>query len=219
MNSVHDMGGMHGLGRIPYAADEPVFHAAWEGRVAALFSALGALGRWNTDAVRYRMERMPPDEYLRASYYERWLRALTELAVEADLISQAELDSGRPDPGTERRTAVLTAAQARANLARNREWAKPEPASARFHPGDTVRAANIHPVSHTRLPRYVRGRTGTVERSRGARAFPADGSLGSQEASQHLYLVRFSARELWGDAVNPRDSVHIELYDSYLEPS
>jgi nitrile hydratase subunit beta len=161
---------------------------------------------------------MPPNEYLRASYYERWLRALTELAVEADLISQAELDSGRPDPGTERQTAVLTAAQARANLARNREWAKPEPASARFHPGDTVRASNIHPVSHTRLPRYVRGRTGTIERSRGARAFPADGSLGSEEASQHLYLVRFSARELWGDAADPRDSVHIELYDSYLEP-
>jgi nitrile hydratase subunit beta len=73
-------------------------------------------------------------------------------------------------------------------------------------------------VSHTRLPRYVRGRTGTIERSRGARAFPADGSLGSEEASQHLYLVRFSARELWGDVADPRDSVHIELYDAYLEP-
>jgi nitrile hydratase len=218
MNSVHDMGGMHGLGPIPYAAAEPVFHAQWESRVAALFSALGALGRWNTDAVRYRMERMPPDEYLRASYYERWLRALTDLALEAGLVSPAELASGRPDPGSARQTPALTPEQAKANLSRNREWGKPEPASARFRPGDAVRARNLHPATHTRLPRYVRGRAGTVERNRGARAFPADGSLGSEETSQHLYLVRFSARELWGEAVNPRDSVHIELYDSYLEP-
>jgi nitrile hydratase len=218
MNSVHDIGGMHGLGPIPYAASEQVFHAPWEGRVAALFSALGAFGRWSTDAVRYRMERMPPDEYLRASYYERWLRALTELAVEAGLISQAELGSGRPDPGTAKQTPALTPEQARANLARNREWARPEPAPARFRTGEMVRARNIHPLGHTRLPRYIRGRTGMVERLRGARAFPADGTLGGEETSQHLYLVRFSASELWGDAASPRDSVHIELYDSYLEP-
>jgi nitrile hydratase len=218
MNSVHDMGGMHGLGPIPYAPAEPVFHAPWEGRVAALFAALGAFGRWNTDAVRYRMERMPPAEYLRASYYERWLAALAALSLEAGLVSQAELNSGRPDPGSATQAPALTPEQARANLGRNREWARPEPAPARFRPGDTVRARNIHPVSHTRLPRYVRGRTGTIERSRGARAFPADGALGSAETSQHLYLVRFGASELWGEAANPRDSVHLELYDSYLEP-
>ena len=94
-----------------------------------------------------------------------------------------------------------------------------EPAPARFRRGDTVRARNIHPVGHTRLPRYARGKTATIERCRGAREFPGDGALGVATTGQHLYLVRFGARELWGDAANERDSVRLELYDSYLEPA
>ena len=82
-----------------------------------------------------------------------------------------------------------------------------------------MRARNINPTGHTRLPRYARGKTGTIERSQGARAFPGDGALGIEETAQHLYLVRFSSRELWGDAINSRDSVYLELWDSYLEPA
>ena len=203
MNSVHDMGGMHGLGPIPYAAERAVFPCGVGRSGGRAFLGSWRPWRWNTDAVRYRMERMPPDEYLRASYYERWLRALTELAVEADLISQAELDSRPTRP---RHRAADGRADGGTGQSQPREeprMGQPEPASARFHPGDTVRASNIHPVSHTRLPRYVRGRTGTIERSRGARAFPADGSLGSEEASQHLYLVRFSARRVMGRRGRP----------------
>ena len=99
MNSIHDMGGMHGLGPILYEPDEPVFHARWEARVAALTGPMGAWARWTSDAFRYRIERMPAAEYLRSSYYEKWLTALTDLSLEAGLISGTELESGRPDPG------------------------------------------------------------------------------------------------------------------------
>jgi nitrile hydratase subunit beta len=217
MNSIHDMGGMHGLGPIVLEPNEPVFHAHWEGRVSALFGAMGALRRWTADAFRYRIERMPAAEYLRASYYEKWLIALTELSLEAGLISRTELESGRADPGVAKHTPALTPDQAKANLVSNRDWSRPELAPARFRPGDTVRARNINPIDHTRLPRYVRGRTGVIERSRGARESPGNGALGVEDAGEHLYLVHFSARELWGDAANSRDSVHLELYDSYLE--
>jgi nitrile hydratase len=219
MNGVHDMGGMHGLGPIRYEPGEPVFHARWEARVAALFSAMGAWRRWTGDAARFRMECMPADEYLRAGYYERWLTALTELSVESGLISRAELESGSPDQGTAKQTPALTPDQARASLNRNRVWSRPASAPARFSRGDTVRARNIHPVGHTRLPRYARGKIATIERCRGTREFPGNGALGVEATAQDLYLVRFSARELWGDAANERDSVLLELYDSYLEPA
>ena len=198
MNSVHDMGGMHGLGPILYAADEPVFHAAWEGRVAALFSALGALGRWNTDAVRYRMERMPPNEYLRASYYERWLRALTELAVEADLISQAELDSGRPDPGTERQTVCANGGTGQSQPGeRTANGPNPNQLLRASIQAMRCRASNIHPVGHTRLPRYVRGRT-WHDRARSRGAF-----------ERFRPTVVWAARRprsisTWSDSVRPR---------------
>ena len=162
---------------------------------------------------------MPAVEYLRASYYERWLTALTELSVESGLISRTELESGRPDQRAAKQTPALTPDQARVNLTRNRVWSRPEPAPARFGRGDTVRARNIHPIGHTRLPRYARGKIATIERCHGAREFPGNGALGVETTGQHLYLVRFSARELWGDAANERDSVRLELYDSYLEPA
>jgi nitrile hydratase len=219
MNSIHDMGGMHGLGPILYQPSEPVFHARWEASVAALSGAMGAWARWTADAFRFRMERMPAADYLRASYYEKWLMALTELSLESGLIGRTELDSGRRDPGVAKQTPALTPDQARLNLTRNRDWCRPEPAPARFRPGDTVRARNINPAGHIRMPRYVRGKIATIERCRGAREYPGNGSLGAESTGQHLYLVRFSACELWGEADNRRDSVHLELYDSYLEPA
>src|SRR5215475_8477469 len=96
MNSVHDMGGMHGMGPIEHEENEPVFHARWEARVFALNRALGAWGKWNLDASRHSRELLPPPEYLRMSYYEKWLAALVELAVQHGLVTRQELESGVP---------------------------------------------------------------------------------------------------------------------------
>jgi hypothetical protein len=75
-NSVHDMGGMHGFGRVEAEVDEPVFHAEWEARVYALQRALGATGLWTIDGGRASLENLPPLEYLAASYYKRWFLGL-----------------------------------------------------------------------------------------------------------------------------------------------
>ena len=99
MNGMHDMGGMNGLGPVEYEQKEPVFHAPWEGRTFALVLAAAAWRRWNLDALRHQIELIPPAEYLRMSYYEKWLTAVTERLVQSGLITRAEVESGEPAPG------------------------------------------------------------------------------------------------------------------------
>ncbi len=92
-------------------------------------------------------------------------------------------------------------------------------ANPRFAAGDRVRARNINPEGHTRLPRYVRGHVGTIERDHGAHVFPDSNARFAGEAPQTLYTVRFGARELWGEAANPVDQVSLDLWEDYLEPA
>jgi nitrile hydratase len=90
--------------------------------------------------------------------------------------------------------------------------------SARFSVGAQVRAKKINPASHTRLPRYARGKLGSIERVHGGHVFPDTNAMLAGEHPQYLYSVRFSARELWGETSSPRDAVYLDLWEEYLEP-
>ena len=90
---------------------------------------------------------------------------------------------------------------------------------ARFSVGEKVRAKNMHPQTHTRLPRYARGRTGTVEAIRGCHVFPDASAHGKGPDPQWVYCVRFSAREVWGDDADPKHSITIDAFEPYLEPA
>jgi nitrile hydratase len=219
MNGVHDMGGMHGLGRIEYERQEPVFHAPWEGRALALTLATAAWRKWNLDTFRHQIERFPPVRYLRMSYYEKWLTAITELSLQNGLITRAELESGRPAPGSAKAVPPLTAEQVPSMLRSGAVAHRDVPVVPRFHPGQVVRVRNINPVGHTRLPRYARGKLGTVDRDHGVYVFPDTIAHNAAENPQHVYSVRFSARELWGRQASPRDAVYTDLWDDYLEPA
>ena len=107
MNGVHDMGGMHGFGPVEREADEPVFHAAWEARLFAIRHAMGAWGKWNIDASRYAREIIPPAEYLRMSYYEKWLDGLVTQMIDVGLVTREEVESGRATPGAAKATPPL----------------------------------------------------------------------------------------------------------------
>jgi len=87
----------------------------------------------------------------------------------------------------------------------------------KFRVGQRVRTLNINPPGHTRLPRYARDKRGVIERDHGVYNFPDASAHGLGEKRQHVYSVRFAARELWGDAASPRDSVYLDLWDDYLE--
>ena len=218
MNGIHDMGGMQDMGPIRYEENEPVFHAAWEGRVYAMTRALGAWDKWNIDASRYGIETLPPADYLRMSYYEKWLARIIALLVQHNVVTPEELESGHPAPGFEKLTPPLNAASAAATAIQRGNFMRPEAeVVARFQPGQRVRTLNINPTGHTRLPRYARGRQGKIIRNHGIFVFPDSNALFEGEQPQHLYSVQFAAQELWGKDASPRDSVHLDLWDGYLE--
>lgn len=219
MNGAHDMGGMHGFGPVRPEANEPVFHAAWEGRVRALVTAVGAWRKWNIDAGRHAIERLPPADYLRFTYYEKWFERLILQMLEHGMITREELASGHKTDGTAVVSPPVTPANAAETALHVGSYQRDVPAKPRFAAGDRVRARTINPEGHTRLPRYARGRFGTVERDHGAHVFPDSNARFDGEAPNTLYTVRFDARELWGEAANPADTVHLDLWENYLEPA
>jgi nitrile hydratase beta subunit len=218
MNGIHDMGGMHGMGPVRAEVNEPVFHAPWEARVYALTRAISAWRKWNIDTGRFYIERIAPADYLRMSYYEKWFTRLAELLVKTRMVSPDEIETGVPAPGSPKLSPPLHADQVPAvALNRNIEPSHDPAVRPRFKAGQRVRARNLHPTGHTRLPRYARGKTGKIERDHGVYNFPDTNADGRGPKRQHVYSVRFAARELWGEQASPRDFVHLDLWDDYLE--
>lgn len=217
MNGVHDMGGMHGFGRIQREDNEPVFHHRWEGRVFAV--EMAGVGGANIDHGRHSIERLHPDRYLAYSYYERWLGAFLLRAQETGLLAPAELAAVASDslpPGTPPTNPEPSDTLLRVEAARLREEGRMEP---RFAIADRVRARNMHPEGHTRLPRYVRGKVGTIVLSHGPQVFPDTRAHGLGPHPQPLYNVRFTSAELWGESGGAQDSVFIDLWEDYLDPA
>ena len=199
MNGVHDMGGMHGFGPVVVERNEPPFHARWEAVVRALMSrGLGHV--FNIDEMRYAIERIPPAEYLESSYYERWLSGLETLLVEKGALSPAELGH---TPHAVRSASAVEPPRA-----------APPSDTPRFKPGDRVRTKNIHPLGHTRLPRYVRGKSGIVRTVNGPFVLPDANAHGLPERREPVYAVEFKAADLWGRGEH---LVCVDVWESYLE--
>lgn len=219
MNGVHDLGGMQDMGPVQAEKNEPVFHEPWQGRAFAFTRAMGAWRKWNLDAVRFQREQIAPVDYFRMSYYERWVVALVELMLKNRMVTPAELESGKPEPGSAKLTPPLTAEKAQILVTKGVPASRDVAVAARFNAGERVRARNINPLGHTRLVRYARGKIGTIHLDHGVFLFPDTNALFLGEKPQHVYSVRFAARELWGEQASPQDSVYIDMWDDYLEPA
>ncbi len=218
MNGVHDMGGMDGFGKVEPEPNEPAYHAPWEGRVMAMNRAMIATGAWNIDVSRFSREALPPDVYLASSYYQKWYLGLEQMLLERGLVDADEVAAGhalRPGKPLKRK---FTEAEIDRVMTRG-SFTRPAQAPARFKPGDRVRMKNIHPTTHTRLPRYVRGHVGTVERVQGCHVFPDSVMRGEGENPQWLYTVRFEGRELWGPDGDPSVTISVEAFEPYLDPA
>jgi nitrile hydratase subunit beta len=222
MNGAHDMGGMHGFGPVIREENEPVFHAEWEKTVYCLYQVARARAIINIDESRHGIERMPPAEYLASSYYERWLASLERNLAEKGVIAKDELEERvallreRPDaplPQREDPSLVeLLKTRPSAQFLYQREGAAP-----RFAVGDPVITRNVHPTGHTRLPRYARGKRGTIYAVRGCYVYPDTHAHGRGEQPQPMYTVSFEGEELWGPSAEPREHVYIDLWEPYLE--
>jgi nitrile hydratase len=216
MNGIHDMGGMHGMGPIEHEENEPVFHQPWEGRVFALNLAARA-GKGNLDNSRYGIELLPAADYLRMSYYEKWLARLEGNLVRLDVATWDEIESGKAAPGSPKSAPAMTAAMVTGTVGTSGSARRDVAVAPHFKVKQRVRARNIHPIGHTRLPRYARGKVGTIVRDHGVFVFPDTNARFEGEKPQHVYSVRFAARELWGEQASPNDAVYIDMWDDYLE--
>jgi nitrile hydratase beta subunit len=216
VNGIHDMGGMHGFGPVAPERDEPVFHDDWEGRALALNRAMGYARLWSIDESRAAIEELPADVYLTRTYYQKWLLRLEQLLIARGLVDADEMAAGRSLRPGKPLPRKLEAASVAAALTRGSYGREPR-APARFKAGDRVRTHNINPATHTRLPRYARGRIGTIECVRGCHVFPDSVAIGQGENPQWLYTLRFDGRELWGEGCDPNLKVSIEAFEPYLE--
>ena len=217
MNSIHDLGGMHGFGAVDAERDEPPFHEPWEGRAGGLLEVMTFPAGFTVDRFRYLRETLRPDLYLTQNYYEQWIYIAEQALLEAGMISARELASGKG--ATSERTDAMRPDAVWAFLHDRAPSERDSVDAPRFAIGQSVRTRNLHPTGHTRLPRYARGKTGRIVRHHGAHVLPDASAHGQGDVAQHLYTVRFAARELWGASANPRDSVHLDLWESYLEPA
>ena len=206
MDGIHDLGGMQGLGPVAHSPAEPVFHERWEAVARALMAVVAGAIDATGGEFRHSIERMDPGHYLTSSYYEHWLTAAATLAVERGLVTRSELETragGRfPLSGP-----VLAPAVADPG---------PDVRDPRFGVGDRVRVREWHPAGHTRCPRYIRGKAGEVVRLDGSYSVPDVEAHGTARRREPTYSVRFDAADLWQDGQRGV-SVHVDLWDSYLE--
>jgi nitrile hydratase subunit beta len=220
MNSIHDLGGMHGMGPLPFEQNEPVFHEDWERGAFGVNILLLITGLYTADESRHAMERIPALRWLGSSYYAHWIDGVRIMMLEKGIITEEELQTGKASEGLPEWVANLKPVEVEeiAQLAlTNFPVTGDDGMNPAFREGDLVRARNINPRTHTRLPRYIRGHVGRVERYAGPLLYADDRAHGKPESARHTYTVRFEGAELWGPDAGPKDALYIDLYETYLE--
>ena len=218
MNGAADMGGMHGFGPVIPEPNEPVFHADWEKQAFALNMAIGVANMWSLDAFRFAREKLPPPQYLNLSYYGLWVVTLENMMLEYGIATPEEIAAGHSLAPVKKAAHTVGPEDVATMIRCGSPYNRPAPAPERFNVGDKVRAKNMHPRTHTRLPRYVRGHVGEVVRISGCHVFPDSNAIGRGEDPHWLYTVRFDGRELWGENSDPTVKVSVEAWEPYLEP-
>jgi len=218
MDGVHDMGGMDGFGKVEVEQNEPPFHAPWEGRVLAMQRAMGYAGAWHIDHSRFAQEQLPPLDYLGSVYYRRWMLAMEKNVTERGFASPGELKAGHAQTPGKSLARKLTMDVVGAGLCRS-SFYRQQQGPQKFKPGDKVRTANIHPSTHTRLPRYARDKVGVVEMCHGCHMYPDSVATDRGDNPQWLYTVVFDSRELWGPEADPTLKISIDAFEPYLDPA
>lgn len=208
VDGVHDVGGMHGFGPVMVEPDEPIFHADWERRVFGLAMAIMQGAGSSLSPGRAVIERIDPVTYLSSSYYESWMTAMASIMVGAGVVTSEEL--------RERATGDFPLSGLAPEDPVDPELPVEEQLVPRFRVGERVRVRDLHAAGHTRCPRYVRRRIGTVVRVDDPMPVPDVEAATGEQVMQPVYCVRFSGEELWGHG---GAVVHVDLWDGYLEPA
>ena len=220
VDGVHDMGGMHGFGRVVEPGSEVPYRERWEPRVFAIQMLVGLEGLGAGPGDVRCARRWIPRIIWRASYYERWLYSAEQRLLRKGTIVPGEvervmerLEAGESVPA---HYDAAMAARIVADLRSVHRMDAP-PAEVRFGRGHRVRVKRMHPGGHTRCPRYARGAAGVVECVRGADRLPDRAVYGEQVTPEPVYCVAFRSQDLWGSSEETPWTVLLDLWDSYLE--
>jgi nitrile hydratase beta subunit len=220
VDTIADMGGMQGFGPVELTPpDDPPFHEDWERRAFAMALLSMRVSGTNLDSFRHALNRQHPLDYLSDGYYGRWLTCAENLLTDSAIIAPGAVEARArtlagqdveepPAPEPNKPDYKPTAAGSIRQVE----------AAPKFALGDRVRAKDVHPVGHTRLARYVRGRVGTVQLLQPAQVLPDTNAHFVGEYAQHVYNVAFESHELWGPEAEPFE-LHFDLYEDYLEPA
>ncbi|MFC7216119.1 nitrile hydratase subunit beta [Saliphagus sp. GCM10025334] len=222
MNGVHDLGGMHGFG--PVDVDEATFHADWERTAFAMNLLLLAQDFYELDEFRHAVERMPPERYLIAGYYERWLSAIERLCIERGLLTKAEVERRQTaiengDYDFSDRMDVDLVDTARSEFESDRFSRTADGPEPKFQPGEDVIVRNRHPEGHVRTPKYARRAQGVVRSVRGP--FPVPETVVNYKNADidTVYSVEIPTSELWGGSYDEPNAVHLDLWERHLSPA
>ncbi|WP_159803480.1 nitrile hydratase subunit beta [Arthrobacter zhaoguopingii] len=226
MIGVHDLGGMHHLGPVATGDDE-AFHEDWERLTFGLQMLGAAVGDWTADEYRHLIELMPPAEYLQTPYFTHWLTALEALYSSRGFVTREEIRTRQealrngaplpPPPAADSQVAEHLISTMRRIAFEGGGVRRPEVPSS-FSVGDRVRAKTLAVPGHTRAPRYIWGRTGTVVSYSGVYSLPDTVAHHRGENPEPVFGVRFDGQELWGPDAEPGTSVTVDLWESYMEP-
>lgn len=218
MDGLADMGGTPGWGRVPPPrADEPVFAEPWQGRAFALALVSYRTAGANVDAFRHSLERLDRASYFDDGYYGRWLNGGELLLTDNAILAPGAVEARARNLRGENVEEPPIPVPARPDYAETAVGPlRTVEAPAAFAVGERVRAKDLSPAGHIRLPAYIRGHVGVVDLIAHAAVLPDTNAHYLGENPQYVYTVRFDSRELWGAETEPF-SLTVEMYESYLE--
>ncbi|PXW25773.1 UNVERIFIED_CONTAM: nitrile hydratase [Williamsia faeni] len=224
MNGVFDLAGTDGMG--PVQSDkgsEPVFRAEWEKAAFSMFAQGARAGLFNIDEFRHCIEKMDPAEYLLSNYYEHWTHVLEHMCQEHDLFDASELEeriqfyTANPDAPLPKRADPDILEFVNGAITSGFSAARSTSKVRAFKVGDGVTVASDSPTGHTRRAGYIRGRTGVVTAAPGAYVYPDTSGNGLGDCPEHVYTVKFTATELWGEkTADPASSVCFDVWEPYI---
>jgi nitrile hydratase len=216
MDGIHDLGGLQGFGPVKALdQDAPIKHD-WEARVWGINKTITADPSWTLDFWRHVRELIAPQDYLTRPYFDQWAQIYMALLIDSGHCSLEEIKNGKSSGPRPNLGPPMSAAEVADKLGRADSFARPLDQPPAFAPGQAVRTMAKGSAGHTRLPRYARGKTGTIQAHHGAHLF-ADASAKGKAQPAHLYSVAFAAADLWPEAQESRDKVFLDLWEPYLE--
>ncbi|MFF3920024.1 nitrile hydratase subunit beta [Streptomyces sp. NPDC001852] len=218
MDGIADMGGTPGWGPVhPPRRDEPVFAEPWERRAFALAILSNRVSGGNLDSFRHALERLDRAHYIDDGYYGRWLNAGELRLLDSAVLARGAVDARARNLRGEHVEEPPIPEPAKPDYTPTAEGTlRSVDTSPAFAVGERVRAKDVSPSGHTRLPRYVRGHVGAIDIVQPAGVLPDTNAHFMGENPQYVYSVRFDSRELWGPNAEPF-TVTVDLYESYLE--